>query len=68
MSQKLYAISVLRELAVTLDPSSEGWTILVNAARHLHKNVVKRRRNRNARERYAAIKSLGLTKTTYGWE
>ena len=66
--QRLYAVSVLRELAVTLDPESEGWNLLTSAARHLHRNGAKRRRNRNARERYQAMKSLGMTKTPYGWE
>ena len=65
--QRLYAVSVLRELAVTLDPESEGWNLLTSAARHL-RNGAKRRRNRNARERYQAMKSLGMTKTPYGWE
>lgn len=65
---KLYAVSVLRELAVTLDPNSEGWNLLTSAARHLHKNVQRRRRNRNARERYDAMKSLGLKRTAWGWE
>ncbi len=67
-TKKLYAVSVLRELAVSLELNGEGWTVLINAARHLHRNSQQRRRNRSARERYAAVKSCGLTKTPYGWE
>jgi predicted Zn-ribbon and HTH transcriptional regulator len=42
---------------------SNGKCVLCNKAENVKKN-----RNLIARERYAAMRSLGLKKTPYGWE
>lgn len=49
---------------VTALVPQERWDV----AREVRREASRLRRNRNARERHQALRSLGTTKTPYGWE
>jgi hypothetical protein len=65
---KTTAYTVLREAATQVEFNGTEWTMLINAAKHLKANAARRRKNRYARERYSALKSLGMRPTPWGWE
>lgn len=47
---------------------SLGEALSSDVAKRVRAEASRQRRNRNARERHAALRSLGLVKTPYGWE
>lgn len=49
---------------VTALVPEERWDV----AKEVRREASRQRRNRNARERNQALRSLGMTKTSYGWE
>lgn len=64
MELGLKTVGELREY----DYSQERHSPQSDLARQVRQEAARQRRNRNARERHAALKSLGLTKTPYGRE
>lgn len=48
--------------------TQEEYPLLVTDARDVRREASRLRRNRNARERHQAMRDVGMTKTSYGWE
>lgn len=64
LGPKVWTIGELR----AFEEAQERYSPHSDIARLVRREAARLRRNRNNRERHAAMKDLGLTKTKYGWE
>ncbi len=68
---RIYKDGTVREIFMSQNGSTElGYGLPQSeiSAKLIRREASRQRRNRNARERHQAMRDLGMTKTSYGWE
>jgi hypothetical protein len=59
----------VRPMGADLNPPyTYGEPVSEDVAARVRQDAARRRRNLNARNRYDALRSIGMVKTPYGWE